>query len=288
MNRMKTIEKNDASLGSLTLQHLRLLREVGRSESWTEAGDVLGLAQSTVSQSLHRVEAIVGVPLFERDGVRRAPTPAGRELIELAGRLLADAERSWDAIRARDGRGTLRVGTIDAVMLYLARDGVRAFVDDHPAVDVRMVVAGSGRLVDLLDARELDVAVVVGPEPNHAATPVAEETLRIYGRHGDERRCVLYPDGSRTRRLIDAGLVGHGIDADVMATAGDPAVLRELAALGVGWTVLPVAVAEAEGVEPPTPRGPIVAERPIVAIRRQAGADPLVERFVETLVGARS
>ena len=41
--------------------------------------------------------------------------------------------------------------------------------------------------------------------------------------------------------------------------------------------------AEAEGVEPPTPRGPIVAERPIVAIRRQAGADPLVERFVETL-----
>jgi LysR family nitrogen assimilation transcriptional regulator len=285
---METIGKYDASLGSLTLQHLRLLREVGRSESWTEAGDVLGLAQSTVSQSLSRVEAIAGVPLFERHGVRRVPTPAGRELIDLAGRMLADAERSWDAIRARDGRGTLRVGTIDAVMLYLARDEVRAFVDDHPAVDVRMVVAGSGRLVELLDARELDVAVLVGPEPNHAATPVAEETLRIYGRHGDERRCVLYPDESRTRRLIDVGLAGRGIDADVMATAGDPAVLRELAALGVGWTVLPVAVAEAEGVEPPTPRGPIVAERPIVAIRRQAGADPLVERFVETLVGRQS
>ncbi len=275
-------------LGSITLRHLRLLREVGRSESWTEAGDVLGLAQSTVSQSLARVEAIVGVPLFERDGVRRVPTPAGRELIDLAGRVLADAEGSWDAIRARGERGTLRVGTIDAVMLYLARDAVRGFVDAHPAVDVRMVVDGSGRLVELLDARELDVAVVVGPEPDHDATPVATEVLRVYGRHGADRRCVLYPDGSRTRRLIDAGLAAHGIEADVMATAGDPAVLRELAALGVGWTVLPVAVAEAPGTEPPTPRGPVVAERPVVAIRRQAGVDPLVEAFVEALAGPQS
>lgn len=285
---MESIGNNDDVLGALTLQHLRLLREVGRSESWTEAGDALGLAQSTVSQALRRIEGVVGVPLFERDGVRRSPTPAGLELIALAGRTLADAEHALDAIRARGRRGTLRVGTIDAVMLYLARDEVRAFVDRHPEVDVRMVVAGSGRLVAMLDDRELDVAVVVGPEPEHDATPVSSEVLRLYGRHGTDRRCVLYPDGSRTRRLIDAGLVDRGIEADVVATAGDPAVLRELAGLGTGWTVLPEAVAEAAGVEAPMPRGSAIAERPIVAIRRQAGTDPLVEAFVEALAGTPS
>lgn len=285
---MNSIGKDDVGLASLTLQHLLLLREVGRSESWTEAGDVLGLAQSTVSQSLRRIESIVGVPLFERHGIRRVPTPAGEELVAMAGRILADAEGTWDSVRARGERGTLRVGTIDAVMLYLAREEVRAFVDAHPDVDVRLVVAGSGRLVELLEARELDVAVVVGPEPDHDASPVATEEFRIYGRMGDERRCVLYPEGSRTRRLIDAGLSGHGIAPDVVATAGDPAVLRELAAVGTGWTVLPEAVAEAEGVDPPTPRGPVVAVRPIVAIRREAGTDPLVEAFVEALSGSES
>lgn len=285
---MENIEEDDGTLGSLTMQHLRLLREIGRSESWTEAGDVLGLAQSTVSAAVARIEALAGVPLFERDGIRRVATPAGREVIDLAGRVLADAEHSWSRVRARGERGPLRVGTIDALPLYLARDRVRSFIESHPDVDVRLVVAGSGRLLEMLDRRELDVAVVVGPEPDHVSAPVATEVLRLYGRRGDEARCVLYPDGSRTRRLIDAGLARLGIEVDVVARAGDPAVLRELAVLGTGWTVLPEWVAEGPGAEMPAPRGPVVAERPVVAIRRRATADPLVGAFVEAVGDPRS
>lgn len=280
---IENIDKDDGLLGDLTLRHLVLLREIGRSESWTEAGDVLGLAQSTVSAAVARMERIVGVDLFEKDGTRRVPTRSGTAMIDLAGRVLADAEATWRQVRSPGG--TLRVGSIDAVTLYLARDRVQSFIASHPDIDVRLTVAGSGALVSALAGREIDVAIVVGPEPAHDSVEVAVEELRIYGRSGDDRRAVLYRAGSRTRSLIDEGLRASGIVPDVVAEASDPAVLRELAALGVGWTVLPAGVAEmGSGLL----AGPVVALRPVVAVRRAAGVDPLVDAFVEAVAPPRS
>lgn len=279
---MGYIEDGDGLPPGLTVRHLTLLREIGRSASLSEAGDVLGLAQSTVSQAVARIEALAGMPLFERDGNRRVPTPTGERLIEVAGQLVGDLERAWADLRAGDRR-PLRVGVIDAVTLYLARDRTAAFGAAHPDIDLRLVVDGSEVLMERLRARELDVAVVVGPEDDLPAIPVATEMLHLYGRADDASPCVLYPEGSRTRALIDRGLARLGIRPEVVATAGNPAVLRELARLGVGWTVLPTGVAEASGVETPEPVGPLVAERPVVAVRRSVGTDVLADAFVEAV-----
>lgn len=269
----------------LTVRHLELLSAVGRSASWTEAGDRVGMAQSSVSQALARVEALAGVPLFERVGNRRRPTPAGRRLIEAADRVLADLGSAWDDVVARGGRGALAVGVIDAVALYLRRDRAEAFVAGHPEVDLRLTVDASDRLLGRLDRGELDVAVVTGPVLDRPAVEVAIEDLRIYGSEDGAGPAVLYPEGSRTRAIIDRGLARLGIAPVVAATAPNPAVLRELARLGVGWTVLPTGVAEAPGVAAPSPRGPLVARRPVVAVRRTVGSDPLVDAFVVALAG---
>ncbi len=271
----------------LTVRHLELLSAVGRSTSWTEAGDRVGMAQSSVSQSLARVEALAGVPLFERIGNRRRPTVAGRRLIAAADRVLADLGVAWDDVVARSGRGPLRVGVIDAVALYLRRDRTEHFVTTHPEVDLRLTVDASDRLLDRLDRGVLDVAVVTGPVTDRPAVGVTTEDLRLYGSDDGSGPAVLYPEGSRTRAIIDRGLARLGIEPVVAATAPNPAVLRELARFGVGWTVLPTGVAEAPGVASPEPRGPLVARRPVVAVRRAVGSDPLADAFVAALADDR-
>lgn len=267
----------------LSVRHLEVLRELGRASTWTEAADSLGLAQSTVSQAVGRVEELAGLLLFEPVGVRRAPTPAGTELIALAERVLADVAATWEEVQHRERSGVLRVGVIDAAALYLLPRRFAGFARLHPEVDVRLTVDVSDALMARLVDRSLDVAVVTGPQPGFVSEEVASEDLRMYGRSGDASACVLYPDGSRTRRLIDEGLRRLGIRPEVVATASNPAVLRELARLGAGWTVLPEAVAEEPGREPLHPIGEVVAARSIVAVRRHAGVDPLADAFVATL-----
>ena len=267
-------------LDKLSIRQLRLLREIVRVGTWTDAGANLGMAQSTVSAAVARIESLAGVALFEADGVRRVPTRAGARLMEASERVLPVLEAGWEAVAAGE-RGVLRVGVIDAVPLYLGRDRVGAAADLMPEVDVRLVVDVSSRLLERLADRELDVVVVTGPERRFPAVEVFSEQLRIYG---EGEQCVLYPDGSRTRALIDVGLRRLGLSVEPVATAGNPAVLRELARLGTGWTVLPEGVAE-EGPEPLGPVGRVVATRSIVAVRRHIGTDPLADRFVEAAVG---
>ena len=271
-------------IDKLSVRQLRLLREIDRVGTWTDAGANLGMAQSTVSAAIARVEALAGVPLFEADGVRRVPTRAGVGLIEAAKRALAILDEAGDALESGAEAGVLRVGVIDAVPLYLARDRVGAVAEAMPGVDLRVVVDVSSRLLERLADRELDVVVVTGPENRFPAVEVANERMRLYGT-GDQS--VLYPDGSRTRALIDEGLDRLGLDSDPVATAANPEVLREMARLGTGWTVLPEGIAEA-GPEPLRPAGPVVATRSVVAVRRAVGIDPLVDRFVEAVVALGS
>ncbi|MEX1023294.1 MAG: LysR family transcriptional regulator substrate-binding protein, partial [Dehalococcoidia bacterium] len=89
---------------------------------------------------------------------------------------------------------------------------------------------------------------------------------------------VLYPQGSHTRGQIDAGLARLGIAPRVTLESHNPEVLRQMVALGFGWTVLPRAVASASG-------GPLeereqVAERVLLGVRRAGGRDARAAAFL--------
>ena len=82
-------------------------------------------------------------------------------------------------------------------------------------------------------------------------------------------RWVLYPEGSRTRRIIDSALTSAGITPSVVLESDNPAVLRQMVVMGLGWSVLPPAIAEDEAREPALRRGERVAERPLAATWRR-------------------
>ncbi len=63
---------------NLHLHHLAYLCEVQRSGTFTAAPRRLHISQSALSQALAEFERRLGVPLFERDGRRRALPEAGR------------------------------------------------------------------------------------------------------------------------------------------------------------------------------------------------------------------
>ena len=273
------------------LQHLAYLREVERGPTWAAAARRLNVSQPALSQAMAELERRLGLTLFERAGRTRRLTDDGRAAALFAREMLVRAEEFAATLEQRrhGAGGILRVGMIDAGSLYLLPEAMRRFRDDFPDVDLRLTVAPSAQLEAALLRFDIDLAFVIDdddPRPEIARDAIADEPLYMYappGSRADASRAdwVLYPPGSHTRDRIDEGLALRSITPRVRLESGNPQVLRQMVALGFGWSVLPAAVAEA----PPHPlrrkRGGAVAVRTLcVARRKHAAPDARVDSFL--------
>ncbi len=274
----------------LSFHQLAYLRELERAGTVTEAAERMHISQPALSQALSQLERRLGVPLFERRGRRRVLTPAGHQVAGFASEVLGRVAELQSRLQAeREGQaGTLAVGMIDAASLYVLPSAIRRFQIEHPAVQLRLVVDSTNALLDRLREFDLDVAFVVGPVEDDAlhSAVVRREPLYVYAPPGsngvpEEAAWALYPEGRRTRALIDAGFAKRGLEPDVMLESDSPDVLRQMVALGFGWSVLPAAVAETD--TPPLRRHDEtpIAERSLLAVRRgTAPPDARAEVFL--------
>ncbi len=260
-------------LAGVRLQQLLYLDAVGRLGHFANAAEQLSVSQPALSQGLRSLERSIGAPLFERVGRRRQLTALGEETLAFARRVLAEAATFEGRLDERlAGRaGPLRLGLIDAAALYLLTDELQSFRQRYPEIDLRLTVETSDRLINLVDAYELDMAIVVGPAPNTTAVQVASEPLYIYGppldHAAEAERWVLYPERSRTRQYIDRALAQLGVVPTVDNESSNPSVIAQLVRLGAGWTILPAGIAESIS-EPLTRRSEAIAHRPLFAVRR--------------------
>ncbi len=263
---------------------LAYLHKVAELSTFTEAADEFGISQPALSQSLSQLEQRLGVDLFEQDGRRRRLTEAGRMVAEFASEVLGRAGelQTWIDSHRHGAAGMLRIGLIDAATLYLLPSALTGFRETHPDVEMRVVVDSTDALCDLLLRYELDLAFAVGPAvAGLTAESIGTEALRIYASDpaADPAQVewALYPAGSRTRALIDAGLAERGIRPAVTLTSQNPDVLRQMASVGLAWTVLPEAVGGRDS-DLSDVAGEAIAHRPLVLLRRDsAPADPRVE-----------
>ncbi len=274
---------------NLHLQQLAYLREVERSATWGEAATRLHVSQPALSQALAELERRLGVALFERVGRRKRLTSAGREAAAFAQRVLSDAADLQARLQevAGGAGGDLRVGMIDAASLYILPSAVGKFRQSHPGVRLELTVESSGGLLTKLRNLQLDLAFVTGPrhDADLQLNRIYDEPMYLYGptaRPTEESDWVLYPRGSQTRDQIDAGLESAGYQPRVILESGNPQVLRQLVALGLGWSVLPAAVAESRPASLERRRKRAVSQRSLLAARR-AGApdDARADAFLE-------
>jgi len=275
-------------LDGLTLQQLRYLAAVSTGETFADSADHIGISQSALSQGIARLEQVAGSRLLERDGRRRRLTEAGEAVAAYARRVIGESETLADhlAIQRSGGAGTLRVGLIDAAALYLFREPLEGFREQHPETDLAITVTGSADLEQRLFDFQDEVAIVIGPGERGSSLHLEHEPMNLYGSGevAEDSTFALYPSGSRTRRAIDAGLATSGIAARVTAESGNPAVLRELCLLTDSLTVLPEDVAAASHRLAVVEDG--IATRSIdLVVRDPDSLSPLAKAFVQHLTG---
>ena len=296
------------SLPNLTVHQLLYVREAARADTWSVAARRLGVSQPALSQGVAEVERRLGVKLFDRRARQRLPTPELADVLLIAERVLSnidDLDRRLDELRTGT-RGTVRVGMIDTAALGSLAPAVASFRAGQPDVAVSIVVEPSVSLTERVAAGELDLAVVVAPNPvtdrlgrRLEMTPLYDEAIHVYppvqvGRGGARRTVpsnwgpwVTYPAGSQSRELIAGALARLGVTMSVVAESSNPDVLRQMVRLGVGWSALPRDVAESGPAPLRRLAGAPLTHRGIVALRRSdALSNASAERLFKAIVAA--
>jgi|688.fasta_scaffold34884_8 DNA-binding transcriptional LysR family regulator len=283
---------SEGPLLNLTVQQLAYLVAAADHETFSEAAAALGVTTSALSQGLSELERRLGLPLFERQGRRQLLRDESHEVLAYARRVVADTRDlgRWVQLARVGDVGRVRVGMIDAAAVHHLHDAMTRFRADHPDVDLRLVVAPSGELLDQVRRGDLDLAVVVDPTTADGldVRPVVTEPLVIVAPTGQTIGAaetwgpwVLFPRGSRTRELIERALVTRGATVDVVAESHQPDVLREMTRLGMGWTVLP----RAQSGRKEQPGDVVLAERHLVLVRPASRSEnPAADQFSNALV----
>jgi DNA-binding transcriptional LysR family regulator len=138
------------------LRHLRYFVAIAEEGSFTRAAERLWVAQPGLSTQIRRLEAELGVQLFERHPRGIELTEAGRLFLERARTTLAAADAAVATGRDLEtgAVGTLRLGIASGPGWRPTSSLLQKFNHERPGVEVTVVEAHGGTLWrDLRDGR---------------------------------------------------------------------------------------------------------------------------------------
>ncbi|MHC3468344.1 LysR family transcriptional regulator [Streptomyces sp. 7R007] len=203
----------------LEARHLRVLRAVAATGSFSAAGRELGCTQPAVSQQMKALEASVGTPLLVRSGREMRLTQAGEALVRHAGGILAGLTAAEEEVAAIAGlrAGRVRLVSFPSGSSTLVPTALAALRAAHPGTRVFLEEAEPPASVEMLREGECDVALAFRYE-GAAGAEGEWDDLVVRPLLGD-RLVGLVPE---RHRLAGAGSVAIGELADEPWIAGCP------------------------------------------------------------------
>jgi DNA-binding transcriptional LysR family regulator len=241
---------------NVTFRQLRVFLEVVQHGSVTRAAEALHLTVPAVSMQIKEIESQVGLQLFDRTGRTLSLSTAGEYFVVHARRLLAalrDTENAMGRFKRLES-GTLTVGMVSTAKYFVPRL-LAQFRDDHPGIDVRLVVTSNREaLLARMESSDVDLSVMGRPPGELAARseafaghplvfvcPPGHELLRA----GQPPVTALAPfpfivreRGSGTRNAMENFFREHRFDPRITMEMGSNETIKQAVMAGMGVSFL--------------------------------------------------
>ncbi|THF79592.1 LysR family transcriptional regulator [Cohnella fermenti] len=241
----------------MELLQLTYFRTVAKLEHMTKAAEQLRIAQPALSKTISRLEADLGVPLFDRQNRQIRLNRFGRAFlgqVETALNALEEGRREL-ADMAGAEQGTIRLAT---PTLSRLSSSISAFREAYPEMLFRVVQippAASNEMISLLDRGEVDLiftavslkqpwireltvltAEVCLAVP--ASHPLAERSSVSLSEVGNEA-FIEYHEEHPFRHLNDGYCREAGIERQIICEVDEPSALWSLVQAGLGIAFTP-------------------------------------------------
>ncbi|MGV2292608.1 LysR substrate-binding domain-containing protein [Trinickia sp. YCB016] len=237
------------------LRELKTLVAVAREGTFAAAADKIGLTQAAVSAQMQRLESELGVALFDRQGRSARLNSAGQQILLQAQELI----RLYDNLGAPAAGAApsvlVSVGAIASVQRSLLPDALTKFHKQYPQCRSRVIPGLSAQLVNVVDAGEIDMAIIIRPpfslQKDLRWTLLASEPYRLLvprGVRGDDWEALLstqpfirYDRSSFGGRQVDKFLRSMHFTAREVCEVDELEAIVKLVANGLGVALIPQA-----------------------------------------------
>jgi DNA-binding transcriptional LysR family regulator len=244
-----------AALGDrrLTLEHLRTLAAIADQGGFHRASQALGRTQSAVTQSLKRLEDILGCRLMERrHGRFLGLTGPGRLFLDSARDILARTREAADAVGRPELSGRFRLGVPDDFAVADITGLVARLSARSPRLRIETTSALSDHVLELFANRELDLAVFKRVAADAVDLPesgpyrdIRSEPLCWAARDAArpdrfaELPLAVFPPGCAYRQAAVRALEAAGRPYYFAYTSAAYENVRQAVSAGLGVAVLP-------------------------------------------------
>lgn len=242
----------------MLLDDMALFVEVVQAKGFAKAADKLGLAKSTLSVRIARLEQHIGLQLLNRTTRKVEPTEAGRLYYEKAARIVEEARLAHQQLddMLRQPAGVLSVTMPNEFAQTVMAPMLPAFCARYPQIALEFYL--SPQREDLVD-KPFDVAVRTGAQPDSGL--VSRLLARLDGglyaapaylaRHGApqhladlaQHQCLRFHAGFRDEWRLLSGDERVNVPIAGKLLSNSPGMNARLAAAGLGIAVLPHVVA---------------------------------------------
>ncbi|WP_373649179.1 LysR family transcriptional regulator [Schlesneria sp. DSM 10557] len=152
-------------MSTIERSHLEIIRAIDRYGSVTAAAESLYVTQPALSHSIRKLEELLGLRIWTREGRHLRLTQGGEHLLSVANRLLPQLERAELQLQqyAEGERGTLRIGMechpCYQWLLKIAAPFLKAWPDTDLDVIQKFQFGG----IDALYGYDIDILVTPDP-----------------------------------------------------------------------------------------------------------------------------
>lgn len=239
----------------MELRQLRYFARVVELGSMSRAALELGVVQSALSQQISRLESELATRLLQRSAKGVTPTDAGLAFFREAQLALRHADEASRAAQQARLSGSVSVGLAPTTASVLGLPLLRAMRERYPDVRLHMVESLSGHLAAMLNARQLDLAVLFDTHPARrwSVTPLVEEKLFLIQPRAAGRKLpptvrlkdlrgmplILPSPGHGLRSTLDAAFARVRLKPEVVTEIDSLTMLMDAVAAGLGATLQP-------------------------------------------------
>jgi DNA-binding transcriptional LysR family regulator len=274
---------------------LKTFVAVAETLSFTNAGQLLGLSQPTVSQHIRRLEVEAGRGLVLRDTREVRLTDNGDAMLGFARTILAAHDHASSYFTGSAMRGRLRFGSADDLALTQLPQILRDFRQLYPHINLELTVNQSAVLARRLAAGQLDLVFVRQAPDAHDGRVVRRDRLVWVGHRTltvepeQAVPLIVYQSPSLSRTLMIDGLEAMGrtwrITCNVREINGVLAATRA----GIGVAAFPQSLIPPDLVELHTSLGlPKLGEVEFTLLDNPASPREPVDALVSAILGRQN
>jgi DNA-binding transcriptional LysR family regulator len=246
-------------------QQLQAFVTVARLGSFSRAAEQLFLTQPAISKRIDKLEQQLNVRLFDRIGRHVNLTDAGIVLLPKANSILAILDDTSREIINLAGRvtGQLRIATSHHISLHRLPPHLRAYQQKYPQVKLDIQFAESEVIHQGLLEGLWEIGIItLNPHP-HAKLEekvIWQDTMHFVcaphhplatSKNVSLHSLSNYPallskPGTFTRELLSQRFDAANIELQVATSTNNLDTLRMLVSTGMGWSLLPHSLLNAE------------------------------------------